>query len=103
MKYYDKLVRDRIPEIIESTGKKCDVETVDKTSAIHYLIHKFSEEIKEFEEDHSIEELADILEIIHGLAHHLDIDWTDLEKTRKDKNRARGAFEKGFVLKSVWE
>ena len=102
MKTYDKIVRDKIPQIIESKGKKSSSLVVDKDETIKYLIKKFSEEISEFEEEHSIEELADILEIVHGLAYHLDFDFSDLESIRKQKSIERGGFEKSIVLKEVW-
>jgi len=102
MKTYDKIVRDKIPEIIESTGKNLSTKIVSKDETINYLIKKFSEEIAEFEEDHSTEELADILEIIHGLAYHLNIDFSELESIRKEKSNDRGGFEKSIVLKEVW-
>ena len=102
MKIYNKLVRDKIPEIIEAAGKNFSTQIVDKDETINYLIKKFSEEIAEFEEDHSVEELADILEIVHGLAYHLNIDLKELETIRSQKSNDRGAFEKGIILEKVW-
>lgn len=58
---YDKLVRDKIPEIIEKSGKKCVVEVMDKEIYIQYLDRKLNEELAEYQSDKSIEELADLL------------------------------------------
>lgn len=102
MKIYNKLVRDNIPEIIEASGKTCSTKIVNHDETIDYLIKKFSEEIEEFQEAYSIEELADILEIVHGLAHHLNFDLVELESIRKQKSKERGGFEKSIVLNEVW-
>jgi len=100
---YNKLIRDKIPEIIESSNKEYKIHTVDKDETIKYLILKFSEEINEFKESYSIKELADILEIIHGLAYHLNYDMNELESIRKKKYNDRGGFEEGIILDYVIE
>lgn len=98
---YDKLVRDRIPEIIKNSNKEYKIHVVDKDETIKYLIQKFSEELDEFEEAYAKEELADVLELIHGLAYHLDYDLNELESIRKDKYEKRGGFEDSIVLDYV--
>ena len=102
MKIYDKIIRDKIPEIIKANDKNLETEIVDKKKAVEYLIKKFDEEIEEFKKEYSIEELADILEIVHGLAHNLGVDFNDLENIRRKKADDRGGFEKGIVLRRVW-
>lgn len=102
MKVYNKLVRDKIPEIIEATGKNYETTAVNKDDCIKYLIKKFDEEIEEFKEAYDTEELADILEIVHGLAYHLGVGMDELEKVRADKYATRGGFEDGIVLEKVW-
>ena len=102
MKIYDKIVRDKIPEIIKANNKEFESEIVSKEKALEYLLKKFDEEIEEFKEAYSVEELADILELVHGLAYHLAIDLKDLEEIRRKKSDDRGGFEKGIVLKRVW-
>ena len=57
---YDKLIRDKIPEIIEQSGKKCIVEVMDNDTYIEYLDQKLNEELAEYQLDKSIEELADL-------------------------------------------
>ena len=69
MMEYDKLIRDRIPEIIEKSGKKCITETMDTDTYIRYLDEKLNEELAEYQADKSLEELADLLEVKIGRAH----------------------------------
>jgi predicted house-cleaning noncanonical NTP pyrophosphatase (MazG superfamily) len=103
MMKYDKLIRDRIPEIIENSGKKYQIHTVDHDTAIEYLIKKFDEELTEFQEECSKVEPADVLELIHGLAYQLDYDMDEIEKIRLDKREKRGGFEKRIILDHVMD
>ena len=64
MKTYRKLVRDRNPEIIEADGKICVCETLTDEDYIHFLDQKLNEELSEYQEIKSLEELADLLEVI---------------------------------------
>ena len=59
---YDKLIRDKIPEIIEQSGKKCIVEVMDNDTYIEYLDQKLNEELAEYQQDKSIEELAGFMQ-----------------------------------------
>ncbi len=93
-----KVVRDRIPEIIEKSGGKPDIRLLDRESAVRGLEEKLSEELQEYLSDHSLEEMADLLEVMHGILHHRGIPWEELEKVRLRKREARGGFEKGFFL-----
>jgi predicted house-cleaning noncanonical NTP pyrophosphatase (MazG superfamily) len=103
MPIYNKLVRDRIPEIIESTGKKFSTRILNNEEYITELKNKSFEELQEYVQttnnDDAIEELADLLEIIHALAgfHGSSID--KVEEVRKVKAEKRGGFkEKIFLL-----
>ena len=64
IKTYHKLVRDRIPEIIESDGKTCVCETLSDEEYIRLLDEKLNEELAEYQESKSLEELADLLEVM---------------------------------------
>ena len=64
---YDKLIRDKIPEIIEQSGKKCIIEVMDNDTYIEYLDQKLNEELAEYHQDKSVEELANLLEVIYAV------------------------------------
>ncbi|GAA3763751.1 nucleoside triphosphate pyrophosphohydrolase [Salinactinospora qingdaonensis] len=96
-----KLVRDRIPHIIRSEGGNPVTHTAGPQEYRHRLREKLSEEVAEFlaaKEDRAPEELADILEVIHALAHDLGIDEEKLEKIRRSKAEERG----GFADRVIW-
>ncbi len=71
MKIYNKLVRDKIPEIIKADGQECDILIVSKEEKYKLLEAKFQEEVNEFLEDKNLEELADVMEVLFGLADSL--------------------------------
>ena len=100
---YDKLIRDKIPEIIEQSGKKCIVEVMDNDTYIDYLDQKLNEELAEYQQDKSIEELADLLEVMYAVVVARGYSVEDLERIRLEKAEKRGAFEKRLLLKSVSE
>lgn len=68
MNAINKLVRDRIPEIIESSGKSCTTEILFVGDCLRMLDAKLDEELAEYHKDQNIEELADLLEVIHAAA-----------------------------------
>lgn len=100
---YNKLVRDRIPEIIRSSGKACMTETLSAEEYVRMLDAKLDEELAEYHIDQNIEELADLLEVIYAAA--AARGWTpdSLEKVRAKKARERGGFEKRILLREVCE
>ena len=100
---YDKLIRDKIPEIIEQSGKKCIVEVMDNDTYIEYLDQKLNEELAEYQQDKSIEELADLLEVMYAVVTARGYSVEELERIRLEKAEKRGAFEKRLLLKSVSE
>ena len=98
---YDKLIRDKIPEIIEKSGKKCIVEEMDVDTYIQYLDQKLNEELAEYQADKSLEELADLLEVMCAVAIARGYSVEELEKVRREKAEERGGFEKRLRLKGV--
>ncbi|MEF9934738.1 MAG: nucleoside triphosphate pyrophosphohydrolase [Clostridium sp.] len=98
MKKYNKLVRDKIPEIIEADGKTCKYEIVTGEEKYKLLEEKIQEEVNEFLEDKNLEELADIMEVVFALANELGHSEYELVKKREYKNVERGGFKKGIVL-----
>lgn len=99
---YDKLVRDKIPEIIESKGKKVTCRTLSETEYKEYLERKLDEEVAEFHESKSVEELADILEVIAALCNTYS-QYENVKIMQIDKWAERGGFEKRICLIEVEE
>ena len=97
-----KLVRDRIPEIIEKSGKTSSIRFVHGKEIDTFLIRKMVEEVSEFEDEPSTEEAADIYEVFLALLDNWNIDIEDVKKVAKNKKADRGAFEKGIVLEKVY-
>ena len=101
-KNYDKLIRDRIPEIIKKAGKTCVTRRVkDRTERMRYLIMKLREEVNEYIESGKTDELADILEVIHSITEIDGPKFDDIEKMRLKKKEERGGFNRGIVLEWV--
>lgn len=98
MKSYDKLVRDRIPEIMEGLGKKFVVRTLSDEEFATRLTLKLREETEEFAASGDISELADILEVIHGILDHRGTGFEELETLRIRKKGERGGFSKRILL-----
>ena len=102
-KIYDKLVRDRIPEIIAASGKRCVTEVLSGEEYLRYLDRKLDEELAEYHQDGSCEELADLMEVLLACAAARGMSRDELENVRAEKARERGAFEKRLLLKEVTE
>lgn len=100
---YNKLIRDKIPEIIEKSGKKAIVEKVVGKELIELLNIKLEEELREYEESGNVEELADLVEVIYAILDYKEITLDDFHKIREEKNMERGSFREGLVLKKVIE
>ena len=100
---HNKLVRDRIPDIIRTSGKVPVVKTVRDTDELKQrLLEKLIEEVHEFEESGSIEEIADILEVLQAIVEkQFGVKWEEVRQLQKKKRDERGGFEKGFVLERV--
>lgn len=102
-KIYNKLVRDKIPEIIERDGKRCITEILSEEDFIAALDKKIGEELAEYLNEPCLEELADLTEVIYAVAIARGFTFEELEKVRKSKAEKRGGFEKRIFLKSVYE
>lgn len=83
MKEYNKLIRDRIPEIIEAAEKKCIVEVMSEEEYLEALDCKLEEELAEYQTDKSLEELADLLEVIYAVVRVRGYSIDELERVRK--------------------
>lgn len=104
MPKYNKLVRDKIPEIIESNGEKPITRILDSTEYNEELIKKLNEEYQEVvnaDEDNVIEELADMLEVMESIAELHNRTLEDILDAKEKKKIKRGGFSKKLYLKGV--
>lgn len=100
---YNKLVRDRIPEIIEASGQTCKTTVLSDDEYLCMLDAKLDEELTEYHKDQNIEELADLMEVIRAAAIARGYTVEELERVRKQKAEKRGAFKKKLFLCEVEE
>ena len=98
---YNKLVRDRIPEIIEAAGKTCVTEILSDEAYLKMVDAKLDEELAEYHKDQNIEELADLLEVIHAATIARGYTLEQLEQVRAEKAAKRGGFTRKLLLKAV--
>lgn len=104
MPTYNKLVRDKIPTIIEQSGKTFKSRVLQREEYQHELTKKAKEELQEYIEapthQEAIEELADLLEVMHALAavHGDGATPEQLEKVREEKAKERGKFDNRVYL-----
>lgn len=105
MPVHNKLIRDRIPEIIEGTGKKFSTKILNDEDYIKELKTKIFEELNEYNnaenDKDAVEELADLLEIIHPLADCHGSTFAEVEKVRQQKVEKRGGFKEKIFLIDV--
>ena len=101
VKKYHKLVRDKIPEIIESSGKTCVTEILSDADYLRMVDAKLDEELAEYHKDQNIEELADLMEVIYAAAVARGYTPEQLEQARAEKAAKRGGFEKRILLLEV--
>ena len=103
IKTYNKLVRDNIPAIIEATGAVCETAVLSDADYLCALDQKLSEELAEYHKDQSIEELADLMEVIYACAKARGYTVAELEAVRAEKAAKRGGFGKRILLRTVTE
>lgn len=95
----EKLVRDRIPDIIRGEGRIADVRQADEAEYRERLKAKLREEADEFAATPNAEELADILEVIAAASQAFGIEGQEIEMVMEEKRQAKGGFEQRFILK----
>jgi len=98
MIYHDKAIRDKIPEIIQKDGYSCNVKTLSDEEFLVEIEKKLSEEVKEYQSNHDVTELADILEVVYRIAQLKGTSKEQLEKLRIKKAQDRGAFDENLFL-----
>ena len=102
-KTHNKLIRDKIPEIIEKTGEKYKVRTLDNEEYKKELLKKIAEEAKEVldttgDRKELVKELGDVLEVIDHLISAFELDKTEIEKVKQERKESRGGFDKKLFL-----
>jgi predicted house-cleaning noncanonical NTP pyrophosphatase (MazG superfamily) len=100
---YNKLVRDRIPEIIGRSGRKAESKVLVAAEYQQCLDEKLTEELQEYLTSGNIEELADLQEVIYAIVEHRGMKLRDFEKVRLEKREERGGFTKRLFLLGVTE
>lgn len=100
---YYKLVRDRIPEIIEQAGQVCSCSVLSDEDYLKMLDEKLNEELAEYQESKSMEELADLLEVVRAVTIARGSSPEEVEEIRRQKAEKRGGFAKKILLKEVTE
>jgi predicted house-cleaning noncanonical NTP pyrophosphatase (MazG superfamily) len=98
---YNKLVRDKIPEQISASGKIAKFRILNDEEYIKYLDKKLEEEVYEYMESKSIEELADILEVVFAITKARNISDEDLFEYRETKAKKRGTYSNKILLEKV--
>ena len=101
---YRKLVRDRIPEIIQSEGRRPVTRVLDEASYRQALLAKLIEEAQEASCAAASDlpgELADVLEVLCALAVTAGMSWPQLLTLAEDKRSRRGGFGRRIFLESV--
>ena len=95
---YGKAIRDKIPEIIRESGANCIVETLPNDEFLLELEKKLGEEVDEYLQSKSPDELADMMEVIHRIVELRGIPLEELDQIRVDKAEKRGGFTKNLFL-----
>ena len=100
---YHKLVRDKIPQIIESQGKTCVTQILSQEEYLRMVDEKLDEELSEYQESKSLEELADLLEVMEAAVKARGYTWEELLSVRDEKREKRGGFQDRILLTEVIE
>lgn len=101
MKIYNKLVRDKIPELIESDGKKCVTHILSEKEYIAALETKLNEEIAEYLADKTLEEMVDVMEVLRAICIARGYAFEELKQLRAKKAAEKGGFKERIFLEYV--
>ena len=101
--HHRKLVRDLIPQIIQGSGKTCVTRILPEAEYLAALDAKLQEELNEYQADKSMEELADLLEVMMAVTEARGHFFAEVEAIRREKAAKRGGFRERIFLESVTE
>jgi len=101
MEISQKLVRDKIPELMLNQGKTIEVRLANGREYEFMLWHKLQEEVEQFVRERNAEEIADIEEVLHCLADLRGIPWDLVEAIREKKREDKGSFKRKIILEKV--
>ena len=101
MKIFNKLVRDKIPDIIRAEGRIANTRILNDAEYRDKLNEKLQEEVKEYLDDNNVEELADIVEVVYWILNSMDVSVEEFERVRKSKAEKRGAFRERVFLEEA--
>lgn len=99
---YCKLIRDKIPEIMEANGQKFTTRILDQEDYLQALDNKLGEELAEYQKSKSLEELADLLEVMQAVVTARGYTWEELTDVQEAKRETRGAFDRRIFLEDVF-
>ena len=95
---YNKAIRDKIPEIIRESGSKCNIKTLSEKEFLEKMEKKLDEEVAEYHQSKSVEEIADIIEVLERVAALRGTSVKELMRIKEEKAQKRGKFEKNLFL-----
>lgn len=105
---YNKLVRDKIPEIIQKSGDKCQMTILEDSEFAKALADKLIEEQQEFlcafeceDDERAVLELVDMVEVCYAVLDLIGVAHGDFEKIRQNKAAERGKFDSKIFLRAV--
>jgi len=98
---YDKLVRDRIPEVVRENGETPVTHVADDAEYLRRLAEKLEEEAVEYRASGDLDELADVLEVVDAICVATGVDPATLSERRQEKAERRGRFAERIVLERV--
>jgi predicted house-cleaning noncanonical NTP pyrophosphatase (MazG superfamily) len=100
---HDKLIRDRIPELLEADGVRYEVTEVDDAAFRAALLVKLGEEAAEVAtadaRGERVKELADLLEVIDTLMVVEGTGWDEVRSVQRERREARGGFARRLALR----
>ena len=98
---YDKLVRDRIPEIIAQKGQEAKTHIAGDREYREKLMEKLQEEVGEFLKSGEREEIADILEVIDAICEDQGFSMDRIKEVKQKKFKERGGFKEKIILEEA--